>query len=103
VHTTISDDELDADDALYLTERAIAKRIGVGLKTWRAAAYVLEKAGLPTGDPLFCGRRYWPAVKEFLDRRNKFGRQLSPPRLAATTKETADGKDRQSRPQMQAA
>lgn len=31
-------------------------------------AVVLEREGLPTVDPLF-GRRYWPALKAYLDRR----------------------------------
>ena len=68
---------------LYLSEKQIAARVGVGLRTWSIAASALEKAGLPKGDPLFCRRRYWPAVKEFLDRRNHFGGQSLLPHGAA--------------------
>jgi hypothetical protein len=64
--------------SLYVTEAEIAHRLGVGVKTWRATAHVLEKSGLPQGDPLFCGRRYWPAVRAFLDGWNGMGEQSSP-------------------------
>lgn len=55
--------------SLYKTDREIARLVGVGEKRWRANAVVLERAGLPKRDPLFSDRRYWPAVKAFLDRR----------------------------------
>jgi hypothetical protein len=61
------------DYPLYKTDTEIAELVGVGEKKWRANARVLEKSGLPAGDPLFAGRRYWPAVKAFLDRRNGLG------------------------------
>jgi hypothetical protein len=57
-------------DVLYLTEGEIAARVGMSERDWEAAARVLERAGLPKGDPVFNGRRYWPAVKAYLDRRN---------------------------------
>jgi hypothetical protein len=59
--------------SLYLTEDAIADRVGVTAEKWHENARVLERAGLPKPDPLFDGRRYWPAVKAFLDRRNGIG------------------------------
>ena len=62
--------EASLDRGLYKTEIEIARLLGVGEKRWRATARVLERAGLPLGDPLFAGRRYWPAVKAFLDRRH---------------------------------
>lgn len=60
-------------DALYLTDEQVAERIGVGVEKWRENARVLEAQGLPKRDRLFCSRRYWPAVKAFLDRRNGLG------------------------------
>jgi len=59
-----------AAEPLYLTEGEIAARLGVSAAEWRAIAEALEKAGLPRRDPVFSGRRYWPSVKAFLDRRN---------------------------------
>ncbi|CAM5183708.1 putative protein OS=Bosea thiooxidans OX=53254 GN=SAMN05660750_04068 PE=4 SV=1 [Bosea thiooxidans] len=56
---------------LYLPEQAIAQRI-LGPKAkvrWDSLALVLEREGLPRVDPL-TGCRYWPAVREFLDRRH---------------------------------
>jgi hypothetical protein len=56
--------------ALYLTDEQVADRLGIGVDKWRENARVLEPQGLPKRDPLFCRRRYWPAVRAFLDRRN---------------------------------
>lgn len=58
-----------ADHCLYKTEAEIAGIVGVDIAIWRANAAVLERSGLPLRDPLFARRRYWPAVKAFLDRR----------------------------------
>lgn len=57
-------------DPLFKTDEQIAEMIGVTLDLWRATAKVLERSGLPLGDPLFAGRRYWPAVRAYLDRRS---------------------------------
>jgi hypothetical protein len=67
-----------ADDRLFLTEGEIALKVGVGALDWQAAAYVLEKSGLPRPDPLFGQRRYWPAVRAFLDRRAGMAQSLAP-------------------------
>lgn len=56
-------------DALYLDDKAIAQRLGVSQLAWLDSARVLTQSGLPQPDPLFGGRRYWPAVRAFLDRR----------------------------------
>jgi hypothetical protein len=63
-------------DALYLTEAQIAVRVGISEREWAAAAQVLERSGLPKGDPVFNSRRYWPAVKAYLDRRNGLAAHL---------------------------
>jgi hypothetical protein len=65
-----------AVDSLFLTEAEIAERVMSGedrLQRWQGAAAVLERAGLPRPDPVFGGRRYWPAVRAFLDRRAGLG------------------------------
>lgn len=56
-------------DPLYMTEAQIAQRLGVTVKEWEATATVLERGGLPKPEALFGNRRYWPAVRSFLDRR----------------------------------
>lgn len=64
---------------LYLSEAAIAARVlGPKCKTqWAALAAVWEKEGLPRIEPL-TGCRYWPAVREFLDRRHGLGQRFLP-------------------------
>jgi hypothetical protein len=57
------------ETCLFLTEAETAERVGLAALDWKAAVSALEKTGLPRPDPLFGGRRYWPAVKAFLDRR----------------------------------
>lgn len=66
----------ESTDPLFKTEAEIAALLGVSLELWRATARVLEKSGLPLGDPLFAGRRYWPAVRAYLDRRSGLGARL---------------------------
>ena len=61
------------EPSLYLSDAAIARQLGIGKDRWRANAVVLEKQGLPRPDPLFGHRRYWPAVRAFLDRRAGLG------------------------------
>lgn len=55
--------------ALYKPEAEIARLVGMTTDEWEATATVLERSGLPQRDPLFGERRYWPAVRAFLDRR----------------------------------
>jgi hypothetical protein len=66
------------DDRLFLTEGEIAVKVGVSTPDWQAAAPLLEKTGLPRPDPLFGQRRYWPAVRAFLDRRAGMAQSLGP-------------------------
>ncbi|WP_336801443.1 hypothetical protein [Kaistia sp. MMO-174] len=54
---------------LYLFEIEVAQRVGVSEKAWRRLAPVLERDGLPRKDALI-GKRYWPAVRAWLDRRH---------------------------------
>lgn len=68
-------------EPLYVTDAEIAARIGISLDDWKDVAAALEKAGLPAPEPLFRGRRYWPACKAFLDRRYGLGGTSVPPTL----------------------
>ena len=65
-----------AVDPLYLTEAEIAARVGMSTDEWTAAAKALK--GLPPADPVFRFRRYWPAVRAFLDRRNGIDNTIAP-------------------------
>lgn len=60
---------LAAPGGLYLVEKEVAQRVGVSEKTWRRLAPMLERDGLPRKDALI-GKRYWPAVRAWLDRRH---------------------------------
>src|SRR5690242_6793347 len=56
---------------LFPSEEEIARAV-VGPSRaciWPGVAVVLERQGLPRVDPQF-GGRYWPAVRDFLDRRH---------------------------------
>ena len=66
-----------AADTLFLTEGEIAARVGMTAAEWVSTAAVLERSGLPVKDNLFGNRRYWPAVKAWLDRRAGIGNDFS--------------------------
>jgi hypothetical protein len=69
-------------DKMYLTDAELIRRLGVPDKILRPMLPGLEKNwGFPPRSPLFGGRRYWPAVKSWLDRHN--GLSVDP---SATTK-----------------
>jgi hypothetical protein len=58
-------------DKLYLTDAELIRRLGVPEKVLRAMLPGLEKNyGFPKKSPIFGQRRYWPAVKNWLDRHN---------------------------------
>jgi hypothetical protein len=58
-------------DKLYLTDAELIRRIGVPNGIMRRILPVLEtKHKFPPKQALFGGRRYWPAVKAWLDRHN---------------------------------
>lgn len=56
-------------DLLFLSEAETARRLGKSLSEWQGIATILERDGFPKADPLFDGRRYWPAVQAFFHRR----------------------------------
>lgn len=58
-------------DKLYLTDAELIRRLGVPANVLRPIIPNLEnKYGFPPKQPLFGGRRYWPAVKAWLDKHN---------------------------------
>jgi len=58
-------------DKLYLLDSELIRRIGVPEKVMRSMLPTLEsKHGFPRKQPYFGGRRYWPAVKAWLDKHN---------------------------------
>lgn len=58
-------------DKLYLLDSELIRRIGVPDKFMRNMLPGLEsKYGFPRKQALFGGRRYWPAVKAWLDKHN---------------------------------
>ncbi len=58
-------------DKLYLTDAELIRRIGVPDKAMRSMLPALEtKYGFPPKQPLFNGRRFWPAVEAWLYKHN---------------------------------
>jgi hypothetical protein len=58
-------------DKLYLTDAEMIRRIGVPDTILRPILPELEnKHGFPRKQALFGNRRYWPAVKAWLDKHN---------------------------------
>lgn len=56
---------------LYLLDSELIRRLGVPDKVLRPILETLEKKhGFPRKQALFGGRRYWPAVKLWLDKHN---------------------------------
>ncbi|MAU94680.1 MAG: winged helix-turn-helix domain-containing protein [Fulvimarina sp.] len=63
---------------LFVTDAQAAKRIGLPLELYRPAVAALERQGFPRPDPMFHDRRYWPAIRAFLDRRAGLDRRGLP-------------------------
>jgi len=56
-----------SDAGLFVSDKELFRRLGVGPTTGRAAVRTLESQGFPRKQPLFSNKRYWPAVRHFLD------------------------------------
>ncbi len=55
---------------LFVTDAELLRRLGVPEKLGYQALGMLDenpKSGFPQKDPLWGGRRYWPAVRSYLD------------------------------------
>jgi len=65
----------DDRTTLYITDAELIRRMGVPEKIARQAIEVLDrdprKTGFPQKQLLWGNRRYWPAVKAYLDRTNQ--------------------------------
>ena len=70
--TTPAPETLEREkDKLYLTDAELIRRLGVPDRILRPVLQTLEsKHGFPRKQALFGGRRYWPAVKLWLDKHN---------------------------------
>jgi hypothetical protein len=78
-------DTLDHDtrETLYVTDAELIRRMGVPEKIARAALHALDRdrgSGFPQKKALWGNRRYWPAVKAYLDRTNGLKVDASPRR-----------------------
>jgi hypothetical protein len=68
-------------DKLFVTDAEIIRRLGVPEKIGRGAIQELEKSHpgrprFPQKDPLFGGRRFWPAIEKFF--MNRHGVTVNP-------------------------
>lgn len=70
---------------LFPCDAEVAHRLSVGEDKFRRLVGALELQGFPKRDPLM-GRRYWPAVVEFWNRRYGVG-SLSSPTLVSDGEE----------------
>lgn len=61
----------DTRETLYVTDAELIRRLGVPEKVARAAIRALDldrSSGFPQKKKLWGDRRYWPAVKAYMDR-----------------------------------
>jgi hypothetical protein len=64
----------DARETLYITDAEMIRRMGVPEKIARAAIQRFDddpRSKFPQKQKLFGDRRYWPAVKAYLDHINQ--------------------------------
>lgn len=66
---------------LFVSDAQLAAVLGIGEDKARTIFRTLERDGFPARDPIF-GRRYFPAVRAFLDRRAGLGVHSAPLPLA---------------------
>ncbi len=65
--------KVDPHETLYITDAELIRRMGVPEKIAREAIRTLDRnaaSGFPKKQPLWGDRRYWPAVKAYLDKLN---------------------------------
>jgi len=67
-------------DTLYVTDAEIIRRLGVPEKIARGVIRELDRkrgSGFPQKQKLWGDRRYWPAVKAYLDRTSGLSMDVS--------------------------
>lgn len=69
----------ESSPRLFVSDSELVEMLGCTRDKGRAAIRTLEREGFPRPDPVFGNRRYWPAVREFLDRRYGLGAKSSSP------------------------
>lgn len=65
--------EQDTRETLWVTDEELIRRLGAPRKAARAALHMFDRdrsKGFPQKNALWGNRRYWPAVKAYLDRTN---------------------------------
>jgi hypothetical protein len=98
-------DELERDDGLFVTDAELIRRLNVPSKIGYRAIRDLEKQHpgrprFPQKDPMFGGRRFWPAVQKYLMLRHGLADQpfMAAPQWQenknATTQTGEAGRDR---------
>ena len=83
----------DTRETLYITDAELIRRMGVPEKIARDALRSLDKdraKGFPQKQKVWGDRRYWPAVKAWLDRTNRVN--LEPQKLKGGTNETTQNR-----------
>jgi hypothetical protein len=65
-------DRTETRETLWVTDAEIIRRLGAPDKIARAAIRALDASptGFPRKQKLWGDRRYWPAVRAFLDKQN---------------------------------
>ena len=53
---------------LFISDTEMYRRLGVSPRIGRVAVLALERSGFPPKLPLWGNRRYWPAIRAYLDR-----------------------------------
>jgi hypothetical protein len=83
---TLPDDETieRESDKLFVTDAELIRRLGVPEKPARQLLRLLDEkpTGFPRKQKLFGNRRYWPAVKAFLDKSSDLESRLGAARVA---------------------
>lgn len=77
--------KIDPHETLYVTDAELIRRTGVPEKIMRQALRELDakRTGFPPKDPFFGNRRYWPAVKAYLDQQSQ--RKIAAPQQRERT------------------
>jgi hypothetical protein len=72
----------DKRETLYITDAELIRRMGVPEKIARANIKALDekRTDFPKKDKFWGGRRYWPAVKAWLDRNSGLKMDAPQPR-----------------------